>query len=234
MGKIHLAEAAAGPARALFDELRRLHRLAGEPSTRDLARKIGPGMISHTTVHSALRGPRVPRWPVLELLVEPLGGDCKRIKELWLAARDIEDAQDGTGMIATTTTSSIPPRVITLGDGSTRIVSVREDDPPEEVVVSDADRLAMAAMFRGYFLPLPHYDPFPSSYVAAAKTLDWPRTALVKRIEYLRARLTKAGVPNLEGWNALHRLAEYAIACRLLTQDDIDSFVDPETLRQHS
>jgi hypothetical protein len=79
-----------GPVRRLFDELLRLYRLAGEPSTRTLAKAVGFG---HATVHVALRGPRVPRWGLLELLVEALGGDVDRFRQLWIDARDAEDPQ---------------------------------------------------------------------------------------------------------------------------------------------
>lgn len=80
-----------GPVRRLFDELRRLHRSAGEPSTRTLAKAVAHG---HATVHTALRGPRVPRWGLLELLVEELNGDVEYFKQLWIAARDFEDPHD--------------------------------------------------------------------------------------------------------------------------------------------
>jgi hypothetical protein len=80
-----------GPIRKLFDELRRLHRTAGEPSTRTLAKAVAHG---HATVHAALRGPRVPRWGLLELLVEQLDGDVGHFKQLWVDARDFEDPQD--------------------------------------------------------------------------------------------------------------------------------------------
>ena len=55
------------------------------------------------------------------------------------------------------------------------------------------------ALFAGYLEPFPRYDPHPKSYADAAARLDWPRTTLVKRVEYLRTRLTNAGVPNLLG-----------------------------------
>src|SRR5258707_665172 len=51
-----------GAVRALFEELWRLYRRAGEPSVRQLAHSLGTGTISHTTVHAVLTGPRVPRW----------------------------------------------------------------------------------------------------------------------------------------------------------------------------
>ena len=91
----------------------------------------------------------------------------------------------------------------------------------EGVLVNEADRLAMVALFAGYLEDPPRYDPHPRSYAAAAARLGWPRTTLVKRIEYLRTRLTSAGVPNLMGWNALANLAEYALTTGLVTKDDL-------------
>jgi hypothetical protein len=92
----------------------------------------------------------------------------------------------------------------------------------EEVVVNGADRAALVALFAGYLEEGPRYDPNPKSYAAAAARLGWPRTTLVKRIEYLRARLSAAGVPNLTGWNALANLAEYALTTGLITRADLE------------
>ncbi|MFB9545382.1 hypothetical protein [Micromonospora sagamiensis] len=89
------------------------------------------------------------------------------------------------------------------------------------VLVNDQDRLALVALFAGYLQEGDRYDPNPKSYAAAAARLGWPRTTLVKRIEYLRLRLDRAGVPNLQGWNALHALAEYALTTELITKDDL-------------
>jgi hypothetical protein len=91
----------------------------------------------------------------------------------------------------------------------------------EEVLISEADRLAMVALFAGYIEDPPRYDPHPKSYAAAAARLGWPRTTLVKRIEYLRSRLDAAGVPNMTGWTALTNLAEYAISRGLITREDL-------------
>src|SRR5205085_10397574 len=91
-----------------------------------------------------------------------------------------------------------------------------------EVAISAADRLAMMALFAGYLEDPPRYDPYPKSYAAAAARLGWKRTALVKRIEYLRIRLDAAGVPNMTGYTALTNLAEYAISRSLVTRDDLD------------
>ena len=101
------------------------------------------------------------------------------------------------------------------------------DDPrptvtAAEVVINDQDRLALVALFAGYLEPFPRYDPHPRSYADAAARLGWPRTTLVKRIEYLRTRLTDAGVPNLQGENALPALAEWALLTGSLTRQDLD------------
>lgn len=132
----------------------------------------------------------------------------------------------------------VPTRVIvdgTRGRSYTLRIEVAEprvhpDDPPppgtptavgEEVLINDNDRLAMVALFAGYLEDPPRYDPNPRPYNAAAARLGWPRTTLVKRIEYLRTRLDRAGVPNMTGWNALTNLAEYALARGLITKDDL-------------
>jgi tetratricopeptide (TPR) repeat protein len=71
-----------------------LHHRAGWPSVREMASEVG---CSHTTVWAAFCQPRVPRWGLLELIVEALGGDVATFHDLWLAA---------TGQA----TSPIPPR----------------------------------------------------------------------------------------------------------------------------
>ena len=90
-----------------------------------------------------------------------------------------------------------------------------------DVLINSADRLAMVALFAGYLEDPPKYDPHPKKYAAAAARLGWPRTTLVKRIEYIRARLDAAGVPNMTGFAALANLSEYAISRGLITRDDL-------------
>lgn len=91
----------------------------------------------------------------------------------------------------------------------------------QDVLINDADRLALVALFAGYFEDPPRYDPHPKSYAAAAARLGWPRTTLIKRIEYLRSRLDAAGVPNMTGWTALTNLAEFVISRGLITKQDL-------------
>jgi len=73
-------------ARVLFAELRKLHIRAGEPSSRETAAAIG-GM-SHSSVNNAIRGRRVPSWPILSKIVKQLGGDENLFRGLWSAVRE--------------------------------------------------------------------------------------------------------------------------------------------------
>lgn len=86
---------------------------------------------------------------------------------------------------------------------------------------TDDDRRALVALFAGYLQPFPRYDPRPRAYADAAAKLGWPRTTLVKRIEYLRVRLVRAGVPNLQGEHAMEALAEHVIASGVIGRDDL-------------
>lgn len=90
-----------------------------------------------------------------------------------------------------------------------------------DVLITPADRRALVALFMGYLLDPPRYDPHPKSYAAAAARLGCTRTAVIKRIEYLRKRLDAAGVPNMMGYSALNNLAEYVISRGLITRKDL-------------
>lgn len=106
-------------------------------------------------------------------------------------------------------------------------VSSAEDRPGlttaigQEVVITDEDRAALVALFAGYLREGERYDPCPRSYHAAATRLGWPRTTLVKRIEYLRTRLTKAGVPGMNGHRAMENLAEHVLTSGVITKADL-------------
>ncbi|MFJ9695263.1 hypothetical protein [Kitasatospora sp. NPDC101183] len=75
-----------GPLADLTARLRELHLNAGEPSTRRIAARTA-GAVSHSTVHQALTGKRLPRWGALELIVEALGGEAEEFRKAWKAAR---------------------------------------------------------------------------------------------------------------------------------------------------
>lgn len=96
----------------------------------------------------------------------------------------------------------------------------------DEVVISERDRMALGALFAGYLESFPRYDPHPRSYNDAAARLGWSRTRLMKRVEYIRIRLTRAGVPNLIGETALPHLAEWALTTRVITRDDLELLAD--------
>jgi hypothetical protein len=92
----------------------------------------------------------------------------------------------------------------------------------QHVTINDNDRRALVALFAGYLENGDRYDPHPRSYDAAAARLTWPRSTLVKRVEYLRTRLAKAGVPNVTGPYALVGLAEYVLNRGLITKEDLN------------
>jgi len=68
--------------------LRRLHRLAGEPSSHTIGTNIG---YSHTTVAKALKCKARPTWPVLSAIVGELRGNVDDFRNYWIAVRDRED-----------------------------------------------------------------------------------------------------------------------------------------------
>jgi trehalose 6-phosphate synthase len=87
----------AGAITELFDRLHDLHLDAGEPGVRQIATGIGRGVVSYTTVHNVFRGPKVPKWGHLELIVDQLGGNPEAFRVLWRAARLAELAAPGAG-----------------------------------------------------------------------------------------------------------------------------------------
>ncbi|WP_328473425.1 tetratricopeptide repeat protein [Actinoplanes sp. NBC_00393] len=89
----------------LFDALHRLHHHAGRPSLRQIAADVG---CSHTTISAAFAGPQVPRWGLLELIVETLGGDTGRFKELWVAATESGDDAAETAAPAEVAATVVP------------------------------------------------------------------------------------------------------------------------------
>lgn len=85
MGLLHQPELEPGPHRDLVEALHRLHREAGRPSLRAIARRAG---CSHTTVFHLFTHPRPPAWSLLEEVVTAIGGDPADFRDLWLAATE--------------------------------------------------------------------------------------------------------------------------------------------------
>ncbi|GIF67990.1 hypothetical protein Ais01nite_60250 [Asanoa ishikariensis] len=104
---------ASGPVRELFDQLHELHLQAGEPGLRQIARGTGVHGPSYTTVHNVFKGPQVPKWPTLRLIVLQLGGDVGRFHTLWTAARSAEsgphDRQQNGATQASSSPTTTPP-----------------------------------------------------------------------------------------------------------------------------
>ena len=102
MGAIKREPTPFGPVTDLFDRLHVIHLAAGQPSMREIANRIGRGVVSSSTVHNMFRGPRVPKWGFLELVVEELDGNVAEFRGLWQAARLAEEAADNPGMTGAT------------------------------------------------------------------------------------------------------------------------------------
>lgn len=84
-----------GTYRDLFDALHLLHRSAGCPSARELQRALGVGVASHTSVHKIFTGASLPRWGLVELVVEAMARQARRderteverFRALWASAQ---------------------------------------------------------------------------------------------------------------------------------------------------
>jgi hypothetical protein len=79
-------------------ELRRQHRLAGEPSYSTIARETA---VSKATICRYLKGTTSPRWAVVELLLEHWKTE-QRVRDavfaLWVRLRDLADPLDQTAL----------------------------------------------------------------------------------------------------------------------------------------
>ncbi|MGH3712749.1 MAG: hypothetical protein ACRDT4_04715, partial [Micromonosporaceae bacterium] len=110
MGALPKPTLPRGALRELFDRLHALHHMAGWPSLRLMAKEIG---CSHTTVSVAFSEPRLPRWGLLELIVETLGGDTEEFHRLWLAA-SVAAPGPGPGLEAARVVSPPAPEPLPL------------------------------------------------------------------------------------------------------------------------
>jgi Tetratricopeptide repeat/NB-ARC domain len=129
VGAIKREPTPAGPITDLFDQLHALHLTAGQPSVREIATGIGRGVISPSTIHNMFRGPRVPKWGFLELVVEELRGDPEEFKILWQKARVAEDAEAGAEKGESAT---VPPgngRVEPAAEKSASVVALSQPAP---------------------------------------------------------------------------------------------------------
>lgn len=79
------------PLGELRVRLRDLHLHAGEPSTRWISKRLGIGVLSHSTVATILKCTSTPQWKSLQGVVAALGGDREEFLALWIAAREAAD-----------------------------------------------------------------------------------------------------------------------------------------------
>jgi tetratricopeptide repeat protein/NB-ARC domain-containing protein len=134
VGAIKRVPTPPGPITELFERLHAIHLAAGQPSIREIATGIGRGVISPSTIHNMFRGPRVPRWGFLELVVEELHGDLSEFRTLWQAARVAENAEAGA--------EQDEAMAVSLDNGGSApaaeesaVVAIQPSAPPAETVV---------------------------------------------------------------------------------------------------
>ncbi len=127
MGAIRRDPTPPGPITDLFDRLHQIHMEAGLPSVREIETKIrarrGRSLISSSTIHNIFRGPRVPRWNFLELVVEALHGDTAQVRVLWQAAQRDENAAGTPGNSAPVASPPIMDPIEPMSTPSLRIWS---------------------------------------------------------------------------------------------------------------
>lgn len=83
-------------------------------------------------------------------------------------------------------------------------------------------RAALAAMFEGYLVDYPRWDPSPRTYEAAGVRLGLTETAVRRRIEEYRDKLKAADVAGLEVSDARPALAGFLLSVGIINVDDLD------------
>ncbi|MFI6620198.1 hypothetical protein [Streptomyces sp. NPDC050528] len=108
-GAIKQPQLRPGALRDLNQQLHRLHKRAGCPTTRDIAKRLD-GRFGHTTIHNAFSKPELPSFKVVSAIAlqladrvrdfgpgtdreESLDNIDRRIDRLWKEARYEEDAR---------------------------------------------------------------------------------------------------------------------------------------------
>lgn len=184
MGAIKREPTPPGPITTLFDRLHAIHLAAGQPSMREISSGIGRGVISSSTIHNMFRGPRVPKWGFLELVVEELQGDTKEFMALWQGARLAEDA---AGM-----TEDSPKLVDPLGNGVSATI------PAEPGPLTASAPLPEPVVLPTAVAPQEPVGPRPSQRIWSNEIPQRNRhfTGRVAELEALRGNLTRGGRPH--------------------------------------
>jgi hypothetical protein len=88
-------------------------------------------------------------------------------------------------------------------------------------LLTDSDRLILAARFEQYLTWRHEGAPAPRSAKEAAERIGWEPHTVAKRCENIRSRYARLGVPGLRGPRALEELALLLISTRELTARDL-------------
>jgi hypothetical protein len=169
VGAIKREPTQPGPVSDLFERLHDIHLAAGQPSVREIATGIGRGVISSSTIHNMFRGPRVPKWGFLELVVEALHGDTEEFLALWRAARLAEDA---AGTVEDSPRVTSPP-----GNGMPVIIPPERDLPVAAPPLAAPERIMMGTSQRIWSSEIPQRNLHFTGRVAELEAL---RTNLIQ------------------------------------------------------
>lgn len=135
MPKLTLPSLPPGPRQTLSTELHTLHRRAGWPSVRDLARALGAGVASPSRIHDAFTKPRLPAWGLVQVLVTELAQriprtepetEAERFHALWEAAA--EASAEAADVSAAPVSRDFPPPPLVLSPPP--LVPPRPSVPP--------------------------------------------------------------------------------------------------------
>lgn len=212
----------------LNDALHDLHRRAGRPSTRDLAKLIGPAVASKSRVYDAFSSDRLPSWGLIQVLAEALcesvpGSDFpaeeQRLHGLWLGATGADkDHAPSSKLSADQTISSEinePAPVLAL-----RIEWARPSDL--SVGMRRALRYMVTDALRdiGYGETGPHrQDMSAGSVISVDSGREDPGLTTATVLSALEDSLRGSGIPGGYGGSTLRVLAHLGPCARPAAPD---------------
>lgn len=134
--------------------------------------------------------------------------------------------------------TDLPVTLIITGAIRRHGLRLRTDDPSPSLVSESAgpdasmtqkvplptagQRSALTAMFEGYLVEFPRWDPNPATYEATGTRLGLTETAVRRRIEEYRDKLKMADIAGLEVRDARPALAQFLLSTGIITVEDLD------------
>ncbi|MGH9070771.1 MAG: hypothetical protein ACRDX8_06295 [Acidimicrobiales bacterium] len=100
-------------------------------------------------------------------------------------------------------------------------------------LLTDRRKEALVAVLSGYLQAVPRYSPRPLSYSDAGHLAVLPSSTVRRRMEVVRGLLADGGVGGLDGDDAPCRLAEWALATRMVAPSDLDWLNARANARRH-